>query len=235
VRFVRLAGIPCALLTLALFAPPARSQQPAPGGGIHYIYLIRHGDYTRDRSTDEVSGNGLNALGHEQAKLLGARLAALPVKPASLVTSNYKRARETADDIGQALGMTPTVDSLLHECNFTSDRPDYMRNDTRAEIAACDSNFAHAWAKYMVPTPQRDRHDVLVCHGNVIRTFVSRLVCGDSRHWPTMEIGNGSLTVLAVRADGRMKLVCFSDVGHLPVAQQTWTGHGAGWGTPAPR
>jgi serine/threonine-protein phosphatase PGAM5 len=201
------------------------------------VYLIRHGIYDSDpdRNADDVVANGLNALGHEQARLAGARLAALPIKPAALVSSTYRRARETAEDIGRALGMTPTLDSLLHECTATSDRADYMKNHPAAEIAWCDSNLALAWNKYMVPSPEADRHDVLVCHGNVIRWFVSHALSGDPRHWPAMEIANGSLTILAVRPDGSVRLVMFNDVGHLPVPKQTWTGKGAGWGTPAKR
>ena len=83
--------------------------------------------------------------------------------------------------------------------------------------------------------PDSDRHEILVCHGNVIRWFVSRVVGGDPVHWPTMEIANGSITIIAVHADGTARLVMFSDVGHLPVSKQTWTGKGAGWGASGPR
>lgn len=216
---------------LALALPAAAADAPKPGTGIHYVYLIRHGIYDpdSDRNVDDVVANGLNAVGHEQARRVGARLAGLPIRPASLVGSTYRRARETAEDIGRELGMEPTLDSLIHECTAASERADYTRNLTAEAVAACDSNLARAWAKYMTATPDADRHDVLVCHGNVIRWFVSRTLNGDPSHWPRMEIGNGSLTVLAVRPDGAVRLVCFSDVGHLPVAQQTWTGKGAGW------
>jgi hypothetical protein len=47
-----------------------------------------------------------------------------------------------------------------------------------------------------------------------------------------MDIGNGSITVIAVRADGSTRLASFSDVGHLPPDQQSWTGSGAGWSPP---
>ena len=130
--------------------------------------------------------------------------------------------------------MKPSVDSLLHECTPTADRVDYMKNHTTGEIAACDSSLALAWARYVVPTPDSDRHEVLVCHANVVRWFVSRVVGGNPAHWSAMEIANGSITIIAVHADGTAKLVMFSDVGHLPVEEQTWTGRGAGWSvTPA--
>ena len=57
----------------------------------------------------------------------------------------------------------------------------------------------------------------------------------DLKGWRAMEIANASLTVIAVRPDGTTRLVLFSDVGHLPVLDQTWTGRGAGWSSaPAP-
>lgn len=231
-KTLRISLLAIAMLQLSSLAAIAAG--PPKPAGIHYVYFIRHGIYDYDSTADEVAGNGLNALGHEQARLIGARLASLPVKPASLVSSTLRRARETADDMGVAMGMTPQRDSLLQECTPTSERADYMANHTAGEIALCDSNLAAAWAKYMVPTPDADRHDVLVAHGNVIRWFVSHAVVGDTRRWHTLEIGNGSLTILSVRPDGTTRLVIFSDVGHLPPSKQTWTGKGAGWGAPPP-
>lgn len=200
-----------------------------PSPPIHYLYLVRHGIYDPDRDAGASADTGLNALGHEQARLVGARLAALPIRPAALVSSPLLRARETAQDIGRALGMAPALDSLLRECTPTSDRADYMKNHSIEDIAACDSSLGLAWATYVTPTLEADRYEVLVCHANVIRWFVSRVVGGDPTHWSAMEIANGSITVIAVHADSTVRLVTFSDVGHLPVAKQTWTGRGAGW------
>jgi len=216
---------------IAMTACPVPAIAAGGGTGIHYIYLIRHGDYDRNRDLGDPDSSGLNALGHEQAKLLAARLAELPVRLATLVTSPYPRAYQTARDLEPVLHMTPVVDTLLHECGPTSDRADYMKRHAAEEIAACDSNLARAWARYVVPTPDADRHDVLVCHGNVIRWFVSRAMSGDPAHWLSMDIGNASITIIAVRPDGSPRLVMFSDVGHLPVEKQTWTGKGAGWGS----
>jgi serine/threonine-protein phosphatase PGAM5 len=223
-------------MVMALCASRAAADAASLGSGTHYLYLVRHGIYEPDRNAGDPADSGLNALGHEQARLVGARLAALPIRPAALVSSPLRRARETAEDIGGALGMTPTLDSLLRECTPTADRADYMKNHAAGEIAACDSSLALAWARYVVPTPGADRHEILVCHANVIRWFVSRVVGGTPAHWPAMEIANGSVTTIAVQADGTARLVMFSDVGHLPLQKQTWTGRGAGWSaTPAHR
>jgi len=223
---------PAALLAaVALVLPLAANAADAPRGtGIHYVYLIRHGIYDRDSTADEITGNGLNAMGHLQAQKAGQRLAGLPIHPASLVSSTLRRARETADDMGVAMKMTPVRDSLIAECTPTSERADVMKGEKPEDVAACDAQLAAAWAKYMTPTPEGDRHDVLVCHGNVIRWFVSHALGADPR-WLRMEIGNGSMTILSVRPDGTPRLVVFSDVAHLPVAEQTWSGKGAGWGS----
>ena len=52
--------------------------------------------------------------------------------------------------------------------------------------------LAAAWAKYMRATPEADTHDVLVCHGNVIRWFVSRALGPDTWRWSQMEIANAA-------------------------------------------
>jgi serine/threonine-protein phosphatase PGAM5 len=232
-------GARAAISVWAADPPRPAPRPPAPDSprarGVHYVYLIRHGMYDRDSLSDDRAGNGLNALGREQAQMVGARLAALPVKMHALVTSDFARARETAGIIGRALRMTPAVDSLLHECAPTRDRADLMGNRPREGVAQCDSNLAAAWAKYMRPSPEADTHDVLVCHGNVTRWFVSRALGTDTRHWTQMDIANCSISILAVRSDGTTRLVMFSDVGHIPVDKQTWTGRGAGWGSAGAR
>ncbi len=133
--------------------------------------------------------------------------------------------------IAPMLGLTAVVDTLIHECGPTSERVDYMAHEPPAEIAWCDSNLTAAWRKYAVASPDSDRRDVLVCHGNVIRWMVARALNDDSRNWQRMDIGNASITVIAIRADGTFKVAAFSDTGHIPVELQTWTGRGAGWGS----
>jgi len=207
----------------------AADATPKPEG-TRYVYLIRHGDYDRVDSLDDRTANAMNALGHEQARLLGERLLGLPVRPRLLVSSGLTRARGTGDDIGAILGLRCERDSTLEECHPPALRDSAVTGEDRAEQDACAAQLELAWAAYMRPSPDADAHDILVCHGNVIRWFVARAMGADTRRWLSMNIGNASLTILAIRPDGSPRLVMFSDVGHIPVEKQTWLGRGAGWG-----
>jgi len=225
------AGAPLTHAADTAPSPAARAADviPAPKG-VRYVYLMRHGMYDRVDSLDDRTANGLNALGHEQARLLGKRLAGLPVKPRVLVSSDLTRARETADEIGAILRMTAERDTLIAECTPPSSRPGFDQENDPAEMALCQANLEAAWAKYFRASPEGDAHDLIVCHGNVIRWFLNRAIGNDVRHWTSLDIGNASLTIIAVRADGTTRLVMYSDVGHLPVEEQTWAGRGGGWG-----
>lgn len=232
-RIIRtLLALAVAGAAIAAFAP-AWAQAPAAKrpSGVHYVYLIRHGMYDYDSTvTDDALGNRLNALGHEQAKLVGQRFAGLPVKVNSLVASPYLRALETAEDMGREMKMKPVVDTLIHECtpSFES-RPEYTRIASDEEMAACEANLAAAYAKYLAPTPDADTYDVLVAHGNVIRWLVCKSLGLDPQLWRRFTIGNCSVTALVVAPDGTVRMAAYSDTGHLPVEKQTWTGKGAGW------
>lgn len=210
-----------------LLAPAGSASVRAPQDGVRYVYLIRHGEYDHEDTASSLVGKPLVPLGHEQARLTGERLAGLQLDFSTFVSSQYTRARETADDIGEQIGLTPARDSLLNECTPSSAAP----SDAAAEgkSTACDTRLEAAWAKYMQPSADHDAYELLVCHGNVIRWFVSRALGSDGKEWRGMVIGNASITVIAVRSDGSMRLATFSDTGHIPADKQTWLGVGPGW------
>ncbi|MEP7127819.1 MAG: histidine phosphatase family protein [Chitinophagales bacterium] len=198
--------------------------------GIHYVYLVRHGIYDYDaNATDNRVSNGLNTLGHEQAKLIGERLATLPVKFTHFASSEFLRAKQTADDMGKFMNLTPTRDSLLNECMPTSNNTDIMKGAKPSNLAACDSARIRAWKHWFAATPTNDTYDLLVCHSGVITWMMLNAVGADSRNWNNMDIGNASLTIIAIKPDGTASLVMYSDVGHLPVEKQTWSATGGGW------
>lgn len=212
-------------------APAAQAAQAAPKG-MHFIYLVRHGMYDRDDKVDDRVGNGLNALGRDQARLTGERLAALPVRFDRLVSSTLLRAMNTADLMAVPMKMNVVRDSLLSECTPTSSRADYMANHTPEEIAECDAQVTTAFARYFVPTPAADTRTVLVCHGNVIRVLLARALGMDPKEWARFDAGNGGVTVVQVPATGAIRLAVLNDVSHIPLSQQTFSGRGGGWSAP---
>jgi len=74
------------------------------------LYLVRHAD-AAPGEPDEL--RPLTTNGRQQARELGARLAAEGAGGAAVLTSPLLRARETADEIARVLGTTPLADERL--------------------------------------------------------------------------------------------------------------------------
>jgi phosphohistidine phosphatase len=74
------------------------------------LYLVRHAD-AEPGEPDEL--RPLTAHGRQQARELGAQLAAEGATGAAVVTSPLLRARETAEEIARALGTTAQPDERL--------------------------------------------------------------------------------------------------------------------------
>lgn len=80
------------------------------------IHLVRHahaGDALRWDGPD--AARPLSRKGRTQATRLGAFLAAAGIHPGRILTSPKVRARETADLVGAALRVEPTIDERLAE------------------------------------------------------------------------------------------------------------------------
>jgi phosphohistidine phosphatase SixA len=80
------------------------------------IHLVRHahaGDPARWDGPD--AARPLSRKGRRQATRLGALLATADIRPERIVSSPKVRARETAELLGAALGVTPTLDDRLAE------------------------------------------------------------------------------------------------------------------------
>jgi 2,3-bisphosphoglycerate-dependent phosphoglycerate mutase len=208
---------------------PAR---PAPTR----VVLIRHGQSTWNRE-HRIQGQldpPLSDEGRQQASLLGARLGGRSFD--GFYTSDLKRAFETAELIGQAIGVAPEPMAALREI-YLGDW-EGLRSDEIAE------RYPHAWASW-VEEPNWDyvtggeggavfdarvgaamedilgRHphgDVLVVtHGGVIQVALHRLVGRASRGLFPFKIQNASISVIE-RREGRMVIGGVNDVAHLEPA-----------------
>ena len=173
-----------------------------------------------------IIGKELTPLGIAQTRLLAARLKAMPVKFTSLISSTMTRARQTAMIINQEFPeLELKQNELISECTPPTWRKDVMAKTDSVEVSECVENIEKAFQEYFIPSPdENDRNDIIVCHGNVIRYFVTKVLKVDTMSWLQMSITNCSLTIVRIMPDGTMKLDAFSDYGHIPENMRTFTG-----------
>jgi phosphohistidine phosphatase len=74
------------------------------------LYLVRHAEAARGEP-DVL--RPLTAAGRQAARALGAQLTTERVRPDAVLTSPLLRARETAAELGRALGCDPVPDERL--------------------------------------------------------------------------------------------------------------------------
>lgn len=218
-RFILAA---CAFL-LGAISTSVQSAQPPPSAvpdmapATRTVYLVRHGHYAPDPTIHERTGPALSPIGLAQARLAGARLGAMPARFDGLYASPMQRARDTAAVIAADLGAQrfSEVDDLA-ECTPPTRDAAVTAEETPAALAACKARFDRAFARFFVPATGPDRSDLLVCHGNVIRSMVVRALGVDADAWLAMSIGHASITRIRVQPDGSFKVVAVGDVGPLP-------------------
>jgi serine/threonine-protein phosphatase PGAM5 len=217
-RRMSLAAI---LLASLAVAEPAAAQ-PAPAAAVRTLYLVRHGAYAQDPKADPRLGPGLTPIGVAQARLVGARLRGLPFGFDAVLASPLTRARETAQVVAAELpGSRIEIVPDLEECTPPTWRKAVVADEPAAAQAACKAQLDRVFARLFRPAEGAERHDLLVCHGNVIRSLVTRALRVDPEAWLEMSIGHASVTVIRVEADGAFRVIAVGDVGHLPPSLQT--------------
>lgn len=208
------------------------------------LVLIRHGQSTWNQE-HRIQGQldpPLSEQGRRQATLLAARLAGR--RFAGFYASDLKRALETAEIVGEVIGLAPTPLASLREV-FLGE----WEGLTSEEIA---QRYPEAWARW-VEEPDWDvvpggesqaafdvrvaaavdditrRHahgDVLaVTHGGVIQVALHRVVGTPSRGLFPFRIQNASITLLE-RRDGRSVIGGVNDIAHLESSVVTEVGSG---------
>jgi broad specificity phosphatase PhoE len=190
------------------------------------IAFVRHGQTgpNRDGLIIGRSDPSLTEEGRRQAVLLGAILAG--EKPATILTSPLVRARETAEAIAAACGLTPEVDERLVELDWGSweGRPfsGVGASDTEGLRNGVDSttggeslrSVRERVANFCLDAFQRDGLVLAVSHVSPIKAAVAWVLSADDEVAWKMFLGLASITRLASRPAGPL-LVSFNETAHL--------------------
>ena len=186
------------------------------------LYLIRHGNYDEADKTDDAVGRHLTALGIAQSKLLAARLRTLPTRFDDVIASPLTRARETAAVLSNDLGNGAVrVMADLAECTPPTRSESIMAKEKPEELAKCKAQMERLATELFQASKTGERHELVVCHGNVTRWLVARSLGVDVEAWATMSIGHASLTMIRIQPNGNPRVLAVGDVGHLSTNLQT--------------
>eukprot|EP00382_Lankesteria_abbotti_P003167 CAMPEP_0113846404 /NCGR_PEP_ID=MMETSP0372-20130328/1290_1 /TAXON_ID=340204 /ORGANISM="Lankesteria abbotti" /LENGTH=308 /DNA_ID=CAMNT_0000815547 /DNA_START=63 /DNA_END=989 /DNA_ORIENTATION=- /assembly_acc=CAM_ASM_000359 len=189
------------------------------------IMLVRHGQY-KNVHLDDDNVQGLTKMGEQQAHMTGKRLAQLLQDEASVTIrhSTLKRARQTAAIISSYLPSTP----IVADSDLAEGVPDIPSPGTATfrpsiqEIQQDQPRIERAYKRYFfrpLPPPAGKAkvvHEVVVCHGNVIRYFLCRALQFPTTGWLRFSSFNCGITWLSVDNNGRVSSREFGNVGHLP-------------------
>lgn len=180
------------------------------------VYLIRHGQsvWNALRLTQgQTTHPPLTALGREQAAAAAEAVAAhLAGRPARLLTSDLVRAVQTAQIIGDRLGLEPVPDARLREQDLGSlqgrayedtwqHAESHDWSDPELPIAGGES-IAAVRRRLVAILCELDPAvpTVLVSHGDTIRSAVAHLEGHSVTDAPWVEVPNGSVA----RYDGEL-------------------------------
>jgi serine/threonine-protein phosphatase PGAM5 len=211
------------LFIVAMFGivPVAQAQEAVASPPMpRTIILVRHGAYQAD-SADSSPGPGLLPVGVAQAKLTASRLAAagkFDAISASPMTRAHETARVIAADVPHG---SFEVVPQLEECTPPTRRKEITRNKTAESMAACKATLDAWFSQRFVPAAGTARRELVVAHGNVIRSLVVRALGVDPEAWLEMSVAHASITEILIEPDGRFKVISVGDVGHLPLNLQS--------------
>jgi broad specificity phosphatase PhoE len=190
---------------------------------VRTLYLARHGEADED---GELTGRG-----REQARLLGERLAGVPLT--AVHHSPRPRAAQTAAIVAAALPDVP-----VHESDLIGDYPPYLPLASELPWA-----FAPAALEYLEHFTVDERsggpalgaraleefataehgRDLLVTHSQIVCWFVRAALGAPEWRWLGINAANAGLTIIEYREYWPPSVITFNDLSHLP-AELRWTG-----------
>lgn len=198
-----------------------------------YLYIARHGDAD--------AFGALTDIGREQARLLGRRLAHLPID--AVWHSPLPRAADSARELNIFLSGNVTVreaPELIDHVPYVPPREEtppgwvpffdgFDADEADAGLAIAQSliaRFGRALARDDGDgeiDDGHDSHEVLITHAYQIAWLLRAAMDAPPARWLGLNSANTALTEIVHRPQLPPTIVMFNDMGHLPT-ELHWTG-----------
>lgn len=203
------------------------------------IYLVRHGETDANRdSIVQGPNNELSVQGRKQALKVAER--SLGIDFEKIISSDYTRAKQTAQAIADANNMEVEESSLFQErrnptCYQGELRslPEYQEWQKAEEENKANPDWhfedgENPWefnerAKKALSflADQKEENILVVTHGLFLRVFVARILAGELctpelsfRMTPVLQVNNTGITVCTFD-EGNWKLLTWNDHAHF--------------------
>ena len=201
----------------------------------HTLILIRHGQCEQDGDDPP-----LTPLGRQQADIVGNVLKQYDID--TIYTSTLRRATETTELITNHLADIPIIEDANLIEGVPSIPPNYTEHFhklaekresfTLDGVLDVQERLDTAFDDIFQPADDAPRHTLVVCHGNVIRYLVTRVLAANAHTWAKLDVNHCSLTTVIIAHEAiqkainpgvvAMSLFGFNDVGHLPSDMRTF-------------
>ncbi|GFU41484.1 hypothetical protein NPIL_690381 [Nephila pilipes] len=184
-----------------------------------HILLIRHGEYQTSAKND--LDRHLTPLGKKQADIVGLRLKDLDFNYTKMIRSTMTRAKETSDIILKYFPDLPVEDcDLLREGFPIQPEPPSQKWNIPEEVYLKDGlRIEAAFKKHFHRAHENqtsDSFEIMVCHANVIRYFICRLLQFPPEAWMRFSLHHCSITWIVIVPSGRVGVYAIGDSGFLP-------------------
>ncbi|MDP4020882.1 MAG: histidine phosphatase family protein [Candidatus Adlerbacteria bacterium] len=160
------------------------------------IYLVRHGESEANISQNHGSPDSpLTERGHQQAKFIAERASKLPVE--LLISSDFTRARQTAEHISKKIGLEPEISRLFGESKgpsrffnasyedqeaitaFAQMRENYGKPGWRFEDGEnFEDHHTRAMAALQLLADKKEERILVVTHGMFLRILAAHVIFG---------------------------------------------------------
>ena len=187
------------------------------------ILLLRHAQYDPEDKSGTKSGGGLTETGIQQAVLTAQRLQKYPIT--HIYVSSMTRTMQTAAIISSYLPQARLVRTHLLRETFPPFQQLVIRHVEKLseeKISEDRKKLERVFQHYFTPSKgEEDECHLLVCHGNVIRYLVCRVLGVNVQAWMNMHIHNCGLSSVEVNPYGFTCLEYYNDTHHLPEELRT--------------